>query len=148
MASKFKVTNPAYKEDARAIFDGQSVMATLRATLLRVEPGLVEIGMLYQDTMSQQDGFHHAGITTMLVDTACGCAAFTLMPPGSRVLTAEFKVNLLAPAAGERFVAKGWVVRPGALLTVCQGEVVAFSGERVKTIALMQATMVRLDDSA
>lgn len=142
--TKFRISNPRYEEEARAIFDGQRVMTALNARLLRVSPGEVEIEMPYQQSMSQQDGFHHAGVTTTLVDTACGCAAFTLMPPASRVLTAEYKVNLLAPASGERFLARGWVVRPGALLTVCQGEMIAISGDQRKPIALMQATMVRL----
>ncbi len=146
--ARFTASNPRFEEEARAIFSNQSVMRTLRAKMVSVLPGEVEIEMPYQDSMAQQDKFLHAGVTTTLVDTACGCAAFTLMPPGSRVLTAEYKVNLLAPAAGQRFVAKGWVVRPGRLLTVCQGEVVAYADDRPKTVAIMQATMVRLSGDA
>lgn len=89
----------------------------------------------------------HAGILTAIVDSACGYAALTLMPPGGGVLTIEFKVNLLNPAAGERFIARGQVVKPGRSIMVCSGEVIA---ERVdgsqQTVALMQATMMVVRD--
>ena len=90
----------------------------------------------------QQHGFVHAGIVTTLADTACGYAAFSLMPAKAGVLTTEFKVNLLAPAAGDRLVAIGRVVKPGRTLTVTQGEVHAESGAERRLVAIMTATLM------
>ncbi len=79
--------------------------------------------------LCQQDGFLHAGIVTTIVDSACGYAALTLMAVDARVLSVEFKINFLAPAVGDRFIARGLVVRAGRTITVCTGEVVAFAGD-------------------
>jgi uncharacterized protein (TIGR00369 family) len=126
----------------RRSFARQGALATLGATLARVAPGEVEIHLPFRPELSQQHGFLHAGITTAVVDTACGYAALTLMPAGAAVLTIEFKVNLLAPGQGELFVAIGRVVKPGRSVTVCSGEVEALRGGERKSVALMQATMM------
>ncbi|MBN9420796.1 MAG: PaaI family thioesterase [Candidatus Eremiobacteraeota bacterium] len=115
-------------------------MATLGASLASVEPGEVVIELGYSEALAQQNGFLHAGVTTAVVDSACGYAALSLMPEGSDVLSVEFKVNLMAPAAGSRFRAVGRVVKSGRTLTVCQGEMVALDSG--KTVALMTATMI------
>lgn len=117
-------------------------METLGARLTSVAPGAVEIEFRFREDLTQQHGFLHAGAVTAAVDSACGYAALSLMDPDAAVLTVEYKVNLLAPAAGERFLARGRVVRPGRTLTVCAGEVVALEGDEERTIALMQATMM------
>lgn len=129
----------------RESFERQTIMATLGASLVSVEPGVAVIALPYARHICQQHGYLHAGVVTTIVDSACGYAAFSLMPPGSAVLTVEFKVNLMSPAKGERFLATGRVVKAGRTLTVTQGEVVAFEGEAQTTVALITATMMRLE---
>ncbi|MES2669518.1 MAG: PaaI family thioesterase [Pseudomonadota bacterium] len=144
----FKAPDPAFAERVRGIFDAQALMRTLGATLLRVAPGDVEIGFDFNADFTQQNGFLHAGVTATLVDTACGMAATTLMPAGADVLSVEFKVNLLRPADGARFVASGRVIKPGYTLMVTHGDLWAFplatstDSDRVH-VATMQATMIR-----
>ncbi|GAB2674795.1 PaaI family thioesterase [Thalassiella azotivora] len=142
------VRNPDYEADVRASFDRQGLMATLGARLVRVEPGAVEIEVPHRAELTQQQGFLHAGVTTSAVDSACGYAAHTLMVPGSEVLSVEFKINLLAPAVGERLVARGRVVRSGRTITVCQGDAYAVTGDREVHCATMTATMMRVDAPA
>jgi uncharacterized protein (TIGR00369 family) len=121
-------------------------MATIGATLAIVQPGGVAIDLQYRGDLTQQHGFLHAGVVTAVVDSACGYAALTLMPPGTAVLTVEFKVNLLAPARGAGFRAHGRVERAGRTLTVCTGELRAADSDAV--IALMQATMMAVQGRA
>ena len=113
-------------------------MALLGAELLAVEPGQVQIGFTFRDDLTQQHGTLHAGVTTAIADSACGYAALTLMEPGTAVLSVEYKVNLLAPAAGNRFVATGQVVRSGRKLSVCTGEVRALAADGDTVVLLMQ----------
>lgn len=115
-------------------------MATLGAELVSVADGEVVIELPYREELGQQNGFLHAGVTTAVVDSACGYAALSMMPPDCDVLSVEFKVNLLTPAAGSRFQAVGRVVKAGRTLTVCQGEMIALDSG--KTVALMTATMI------
>ena len=122
----------------------QAVMNLIGAELVKVLPGKVEILLPFRNDLTQQHGFLHAGIITTLVDSACGYAALSLMPAGASVLTVEFKVNLLAPAKGERFVARGKVVKPGRTITVCSGEVFALGSEEPKLVSTMTATMMTL----
>lgn len=117
-------------------------MAAIGASVLSVAPGVVEIELPFRADLCQQDGFLHAGIITTIVDSACGYAALTLMNVDARVLSVEFKINFLAPAVGDRFIARGRVVRAGRTITVCNGEVVALTGDTERSIALMQATMM------
>jgi uncharacterized protein (TIGR00369 family) len=129
----------------RESFDRQTIMATIGATLETVERGRAVIALPYAKHICQQHGFLHAGVVTTIVDSACGYAAFSMMPENSSVLTVEFKVNLMAPAKGERFTAEGRVVKAGRTLTVTQGEVVAYEGEKASTVAIITATMMRLE---
>jgi uncharacterized protein (TIGR00369 family) len=129
----------------RNSFDRQTIMTTLGATLQSVEKGRAVIALPYSKHICQQHGFLHAGVITTIVDSACGYAALSVMPEGSSVLTVEFKVNLMSPAKGERFVAEGRVVKAGRTLTVTQGEVIAFEGDKQSTVAIITATMMRLD---
>lgn len=119
-------------------------MATLAAQLVSVEEGEVQIALPFSERISQQHGYVHAGAITSVVDSACGYAALTQAPPEFEVVTAEFKINLMRPAIGERFLAIGRVQTSGKLLTVCTGEVRAFSGSTCKVVALMQATIVNV----
>jgi len=131
-------------ERVRASFARQMVMETLGAELTRVLPGEVEIEFPFCDDLTQQHGFLHAGVLTTVVDSACGYAAYSLMPPDASVLTVEFKVNFLAPAAGERFRARGAVMKAGKTITVCNGEVYAVGAAGEKLVATMTATMMTL----
>lgn len=146
--SAFNVPDPDFAARVHAIFEAQALMRTLGASLLRVAPGEVEIGFDFVADFTQQNGFLHAGVTASLVDTACGLAATTLMPAGADVLSVEFKVNLLRPAAGARFIASGRVIKPGHTLMVTHGDLWALplaastDGDRVH-VATMQATMIR-----
>lgn len=117
-------------------------MTTIGARLTRVTPGEVEIELPFREDLGQQHGFMHGGIVTAIVDTACGYAALSLMEPEAAVLTVEFKLNFVSPARGERLVARGRVTKPGRVLTVCLGEVVALNGGEEKPVATMLATMM------
>lgn len=125
-------------------FRSQTLMATLGAQLISVVDGEVHIELPFSAKLCQQHGYVHAGAITSIVDSACGYAALTKAPPDCEVLTAEFKINFVRPAIGERFVAVGKVLTSGKLLTVCSGEVQAFSGSDNKVIAIMQSTIVNL----
>jgi uncharacterized protein (TIGR00369 family) len=134
-----------FEHDLRASFDRQTIMGTLGATLDTVDKGRIVIALPYAPHICQQHGFLHAGVVATIVDSACGYAALSMMPEGSAVLTVEFKVNLMAPAKGERFLAEGRVIKAGRTLTVTQGEVIAIDGEARTTVAIMTATMMRLE---
>jgi uncharacterized protein (TIGR00369 family) len=123
-------------------FEKQQFMATLGARLRAVAPGAVEIEMPVQPAVCQQHGFVHAGALSAIADSAAGYSALSLMPPGAGVLTTEFKINLVAPAAGERIVARGRVVKPGRTLTLTQAEVFAVRDGQEKLVALLTATMM------
>lgn len=134
----------ALHERIAASFGAQGLMQTLGATLTLVEDGEVHIALPFSAHLSQQHGYVHAGAVTSVVDSACGYAALTRAAPGKEIVTAEFKINFLRPALGERFVAVGRVENTGKLLSVCSGEVRAYrAGEAgYKVVAMMQATMV------
>jgi uncharacterized protein (TIGR00369 family) len=117
-------------------------MTTLGATLGSVSPGTVEIQLRPRPGISQQHGFVHAGAVSAIADSAAGYSALTLMPAGTGVLTTEFKINLLAPAAGESIVARGRVVKAGRTLTLAQTEVFATTGGQEKLIAFLTATLM------
>lgn len=123
-----------------ASFAKQSFMTTLGASLVLVAPGEVEIAMPVAGHICQQHGFVHAGAVSSIADSACGYAALSLMAPGVGVLTAEFKINLVAPAAGERLLAKGRVIKAGRTLTLAMAEVFAIRGDSQKLCAVMTAT--------
>jgi uncharacterized protein (TIGR00369 family) len=125
-------------------FARQGLLATLGARVARVGAGEVDVELAFDERLTQQHGYLHAGALTAALDSACGYAALTLMPEEAAVLTVEFKVNLLAPAAGERFLARGRVVRAGRTLTVCRGDAVAFAGDEERHVATMTATMMAL----
>jgi uncharacterized protein (TIGR00369 family) len=141
---EFVPRDPDFERRVRESFARQRAMEAFGARLLRVAPGEVEIGFDFREEFTQQHGYLHAGVSTALVDTACGYAALSLTEPGAEVLSVEFKLNLLAPAAGERFVARARVVRAGRNLTVCAGDLYAINGGGEKLVATMLATMMRV----
>jgi uncharacterized protein (TIGR00369 family) len=136
----------AWYERIAASFAAQGLMATLDARLQAVSAGEVHIALPYSASLSQQHGYLHAGVVSSIVDSACGYAALTVAPPDGEVVTAEFKINLLRPALGERFLATGKVLNAGRMLTVCTGEVYAFADAQPhgKVVAVMQATIVNV----
>ncbi len=142
----FQASDPDFERRVRTSFARQRAMTTLGATLAHVAPGEVDVLLPFREDLSQQHGFLHAGITTAIVDSACGYAALSLMPAGAAVLTIEYKVNLLAPGQGERFLARGRVLKPGRTITVCSGEVIATHGREERLVAVMSATMMSLRD--
>jgi uncharacterized protein (TIGR00369 family) len=141
---RFEPKNPDYRAVATATFAAQRAMRTLGISIARMEPGEVDLSMAYSPDFTQQNGFVHAGIITAGLDNACGIAAFTLMPPGSDILTVEFKTNLLAPARGERFAFRATVVKPGRTLTVCEARAFAEQDGTETLIATMTGTLMAL----
>jgi uncharacterized protein (TIGR00369 family) len=140
---RFEPKDPAFDPRVRASFGRQLAMTTLGIEITRLEPGAIELGMPYGAAFTQQHGFIHAGIITTALDSACGYAAFSLMPAEAAVLTVEFKVNLLAPAKGERFLFRAEVVKPGRTLTVCEARAYALSGDaKERLIATMTGTLI------
>lgn len=136
------VRDPGFEQRVQDSFARQRFMATLGATLEHVRPGEVLIALPFSEALTQQHGFLHAGVVVSVVDSACGYAALSLMEPGAGVMSVEFKVNLLAPAAGNRFVAMGRVIKSGRTLTVCHGELRAVQEDGEIVVAVLQGTMM------
>ena len=130
----------------RASFERQGLMRTLGATLDHVGPGEVRIALRPTPAVSQQHGFVHAGAVSAIADSAAGYAALTLMPADAGVLTVEFKINLLAPAVGDRLVATGRVVKAGRTLTLAQAEVAAERDGGSRLVAHLTATLMAVED--
>lgn len=139
----FQVRNPGFEADVRATFARQSFMKMIGAEIARLAPGAVQIDLPCGEHLLQHHGYLHGAVIAAIVDTACGCSALTLMPPNSSVLTVEYKINFLAPAAGDRIVARGKVLKAGRRLTVCTGEALSMQDGNEKLVAALTATMVR-----
>ena len=144
----FDPRDPDYEARVRESFARQAAMATVGARLLRVAPGEVDVELPFRQDLTQQHGYLHAGIVTAVTDSACGYAAMSLAPPGGEVLSVEFKINMLAPAVGERLVARARVVRAGRNVTVCAGDAFALEGGGEKLVATMLATMMNVRGAA
>jgi len=123
-------------------------MEHLGAKLSLIEPGSVEIRVPFRAELTQQHGYFHAGVTGAIADTACGYAAYTLMPADATVLTVEYKLNLLAPADGEELIARANVVKAGKTLTICRGDVLVRRAGKEKQCAIMLATEMCLEGKA
>ena len=137
-----------HDERVRQSFRKQAFMSTLGAELTSVGEGVLEIRLPFSPRLTQQDGYLHAGAVTAVLDSACGYAALSVAPVDHEVLTVEFKVNLLAPATGESFIAKAQVKRAGRKLTVCTADAFAITGDRQKMVATMLATIMALPTGA
>jgi uncharacterized protein (TIGR00369 family) len=134
--------NPEFERVVRESFARQAHMATLGAAITHLVPGEVHVSAPFAPQFTQQNGFWHAGAVASLADSANGYAAFSLAPPATDVLAVEFKINLLSPARGERFTARGRVLRPGRTLTVCQADVWAHAGKDETLIATLLSTII------
>jgi len=137
---------PDFDARVRASFARQKVMMTLGIAIKSVSPGEIELEMPYSAELTQQHGFIHAGILSAALDSACGYAAFSLMPADVAVLTVEFKTNLLAPAAGTRFTFRARVIKPGRTLTICDAQAFAFDNKGEKLIATMTGTLMAVPE--
>ena len=140
----FEASNPSFVAEVKDSFAKQAVMKTIGAELVSVVSGAVQISLPYRADLTQQNGYLHAGIVTTIADSACGYAAYTLMPPNSAVLSVEFKVNLLRPAKGEEFLAIAEVLKPGRTLTVVRADVFANPKSERVLVATMLGTMMCL----
>lgn len=143
-SKSFTPIDPDFRKRVRTSFELQHFMKTLGATLERVEPGFVEIHLPIGPAVAQQHGFVHAGAVASIADSACGYAAFSLMPADAGVLAVEFKINLMAPAKGEKLIARAHVVRAGRTLSVCQADVVAVVDGGEKTVAILTSTVMTM----
>ena len=137
--TRFEPKNPDYDASVHDSFNRQQVMHTLGISIAELSHGRIVLEMAHQDTLTQQHGFLHAAL-----DSACGYAAFSLMPAEAAVLTAEFKINLLNPADGERFRFVADVVKPGRTLTICEARAYAVKGEDEQLVATMTGTLMAL----
>jgi len=146
MTTQFEPANPDYRARVQHSFDLQQAMHTLGATLNAVEAGKAVIHMPYDQKLTQQHGFIHAGIISTILDSACGYAAFSLMPENAAVLTIEYKINLLSPAKGDWFEAIGVVKKPGRNVSVADGEIYAHSDDNRKLVASMVGTLMSIYD--
>ncbi len=144
--NKFTPRDNAFESKVKDSFNRQEVMKTVNASIISVKPGQVELEFIPLPSLTQQHGFIHAGIVSTVLDSACGYAAFSLMAKDSAVLTIEFKVNLLSPAKGDKFIAIGTVKKSGRTITVAEGEMFAFTGEQRKLIATMTGTIMSVVD--
>ena len=138
----FEPKDPDFSARVHASFARQRVMAALGVTLVQVDPGRVELELAFNPELTQQHGFMHAGIIATALDSACGYAAFSLMPADAGVLTVEYKINFLAPAAADRFTLVGLVVKSGRTLSVCQGQAIGERAQKRILIATMTSTVM------
>jgi len=137
-----RLANPDFAECVAASFNKQNAMHLIRATLPVVEHGRTEIHVPHWDGVEQQHGFVHGGVVGMIADSAAGYAAMSMVPASASVLTVEYKMNLVAPADGEKLIARGQVVRPGRTLIVTKAEVFAVKEGKETLCALMQQTIM------
>jgi uncharacterized protein (TIGR00369 family) len=140
--TNFETQDPNFEAKVRASFAQQGLMTNIGARMVKIVPGEVEIEVAWRADITQQQGFVHGAVIAAIVDTACGYASFTLMPPGVEVLTVEFKINFIAPAVGDKMIARGRVTKAGKTLTVCAGDAYAVKDGKEKLVAALQATMM------
>jgi uncharacterized protein (TIGR00369 family) len=143
-AARFQAQDPGFAERCRASFARQKAMTLVGGAIGSLEAGFCEVVLTFRDDLTQQKGFVHGGIIGMIADSACGYAAFSLMPADCSLVTVEYKINILAPAVGDRLLARGEVVRPGRTLTVARAEVYAEKDGRSVHCASMQQTLMML----
>lgn len=140
----FTPADPRFEARVRASYAKQTAMQLVGATMERVAPGEVEIRLPASPSITQQHGFVHGGMIAAVMDTACGLASLSLMAPDAGVLTVEYKINFLAPAAGEHFRMIGRVRKSGRTLTLAEAEAVAVRDGSERLIATMTATMMTI----
>ena len=140
------MSRPDFERAVRDSFDAQPLMTTIGARLTHVAAGEIDIRLPFRSDLTQQHGFLHAGVVASALDSACGYAAFSLMPEGAGVLTMEFKTNLLAPAKGDELIARGRVIRAGRTITVCRADGFMLADGVEVLVATMTATVMTIRD--
>ena len=143
--ARFESRNPAWEKKSREIFERQSFMRMIGARISLLSPGACDIELPYREDLCQQNIYLHGGVITSIADTSCGIASSTLLSPEAGILSVEFKYNMMAPAAGERFIARGRVVKPGRTLTIAESAVFAVKDGVETEIGRMLATMIALE---
>lgn len=143
----FSPRDPDWEKRCRDSFARQQFMKLIGGEIICVSPGRCTVAIRMKGELTQQRGFLHGGVTAALADTAAGFAAYSLMPAGSSPLTVEFKINLIAPAAGERFSASANVVRSGRTLTIVETDVSAETSGETKMVAKMLATLICIENT-
>ncbi len=144
---KFKPKSDMYKKKEQDSFDRQNFMKLINAKLVDVQPGFCEIHVPYDENLTQQHGFFHAGVISTVADNTAGYAAFSLMEENSSVLTVEFKINLISPGDGELLIGKSNVLKNGRTLTICKSEVFVIKNGKEKLCAVAQLTLIELKNS-
>ena len=139
--------DPRFAERCRASFARQQAMALIGARMASIEPGRCEIELPFREDLTQQKGYLHGGIVGMIADTACGYAAYSLMPASASLVTVEYKINILAPGRGERLLARAEVIKSGRTLSITRGEVYAEQDGGQALCAVMQQTLMMLPDT-
>lgn len=140
----FEPQTKEFESRVRRSFARQRLMTTIGAEIVHVAPGEVSIELPFRDDLTQQNGYIHAGMVASIADSACGYAAYTLMPGDVGVLSIEYKINLLSPALGDKLIARATVKRAGRNITTCVADVFALKGYEEKLVATMLATMMTI----
>ena len=140
----YQPETPEFETMVRDSFSKMTMMAHLGASLSSVRPGAVEVRLVHREELLQQHGLFHGGVTTTILDSAGGYAAFSLFKPGDEILTVEYKVNFIAPAIGDELVARGEVVKIGKSLSITRGEACVIKRGEETPCAIMQQTMMRI----
>lgn len=146
-APRFEPQDPGFAARVRASFARQQAMRLIGASLVLVEPGFCEIHLPWREDLTQQKGYVHGGVVGMIADSACGYAAYSLMPASASLVTVEYKINMLAPARRGLLVARGEVVKPGRTLSIASGEVFLRREGQNTLVAAMQQTLMMLPDT-
>ena len=141
----YQPETPEFETMVRDSFSKMTMMAHLGASLSSVRPGAVEVRLVHREELLQQHGLFHGGVTTTILDSAGGYAAFSLFKPGDEILTVEYKVNFIAPAIGDELVARGEVVKIGKSLSITRGEACVLKSGKETLCAIMQQTMMRIN---
>ncbi|MDO6965656.1 PaaI family thioesterase [Rhizobium alvei] len=136
--------NNDFRERIETSFAHQGAMALIGAELTRIQKGTVEIELSYDQKLTQQHGFLHAGIIAAVLDSACTYAAYTMIEPEASILTIEFKVNLMSPGKGDRFLFRGEITKPGSNIIVADGRAYSIGDGPAKLIASMTGTKMVL----
>ncbi len=145
---KFVPKSKNYIEKVRESFERQEFMKLICASLVDVQPGYCEIHVPYQESLTQQHGFFHAGVISTIADNTAGYAGFSLMEENSSVLTVEFKINLIAPGDGEVLIGKSNVIKHGRTLTICKSDIFIRKNGKEKLCAVSQLTLIELKNSS
>ena len=146
MRMNYVPETPEFETMVRDSFSKMAMMEFLGAKLSSIEPGAVEVQVSHRKELLQQHGLFHGGVTTTILDSAGGYAAFSLFKPGDEILTVEYKVNFIAPANGDKLIARGEVVKIGKSLSITRGEARVIKSGKETLCAVMQQTMMRINN--